>query len=165
MGVGRLILLLGVLGVVTLCCLALVAGLRSLAAEPNEIRAALDPQRVTARAGETFTVTLTIENVSLEAVRISAIGLDRALSDAVRLEAMEPAFRGARARSYPLLGDWDEYGLDQRIFAGEKLTVSLTLTALQAGNASGDVTVWVQGRLLGLSFERARRMTLDVAVQ
>ncbi len=162
---GRLILLLGVLGVLTLCCVGVAAGLRSLAAEPNEIRATLDPARVTASAGETVTVTLTIENVSLEAVRITAIGLDRALGDAVRVEAMDPAFRSTRARSYPLLGAWDEYALERRIFAGEKLTVMLTLTALQPGNASGDVTVWVQDKLLGVSFERARRMTLDVAVQ
>lgn len=64
-----------------------------------------------------------------------------------------------------MLGAWDEYALERRIFAGEKLTVMLTLTALQPGNASGDVTVWVQDKLLGVSFERARRMTLDVAVQ
>ncbi|MEW6578381.1 MAG: hypothetical protein AB1435_04210 [Chloroflexota bacterium] len=162
---GRLILLLGVLVVLTLCCLAIAAGLRSLAAEPNEIRATLDPARVTVSAGETFTVTLTIENVSLQAVRVTAIGLDEALGGALRVEATEPAFRGVRSRSYPLLGAWDEYTLDQRIFAGEKLPVTLTLTALQPGNTSGEVTVWVQDKLLGVSFERARRMTLDAAVQ
>ncbi|MCZ7539033.1 MAG: hypothetical protein M5U29_03770 [Anaerolineae bacterium] len=162
---GRLVVLLGVLGVLTLCCLGIAAGLRSLAAEPNEIRAVLDPARVTAAAGETFTVTLTIENVSLDAVRVTAIGLDEALGDVLRVEATDPAFRGTRARSYPLLGAWEEYALDQRVFAGEKLPISLTLTALQPGNVSGEVTVWVQDKLLGVSFERARRATLNVAVR
>ena len=162
---GRLVLLLGVLGVLTLCCLGIAAGLRSFAAEPNEIRAVLDPARVTAAAGETFTVTLTIENVSLDAVRVTAIGLDEALGDVLRVEATDPAFRGTRARSYPLLGAWEEYALDQRVFAGEKLPISLTLTALQPGNVSGEVTVWVQDKLLGVSFERARRATLNVAVR
>ena len=161
----RLSVLLGILLVLALCGVVAAAGLLSLADEPNEIRAAIDPRRVTASAGETFTVTLTIENVSLEAVRLTAIGLDRALADTVRVEAMDPALRGVRQRSYPLLGAWDEYGLDRRVFAGEKLTVILTLTALQPGNVSGEVTVWVQDKLLGMSFERARRMTLDVAVQ
>ncbi len=161
----RLILPLGLLAVLTLCCVGVAAGLRSLAAEPNEIRTTLDPARVTVSAGETFSVTLTIENVSLGAVRVTAIGLDEALDDAVHVEATEPAFRGTRARSYPLLGTWEEYALDQRIFAGEKLPVTLTLTALQPGNTSGDVTVWVQDKLLGVSFERARRTTLDIVVR
>lgn len=162
---GRLALSLGILGILTLCCLGIAVGLRSLVAEPNEIRVTLDPARVTVSPGETFTVALTIENVSLDAVRITAIGLEEALGDVLRVEATEPAFRGTRARSYPLLGAWDEYALDQRVLAGEKLPVTLTLTALRAGNASGEVTVWVRDRLLGVSFERARRATLDIAVR
>lgn len=152
------------LAILALCGGGAGAGLLSLAAEPNEIRTALTPARVGVVAGEPFEVTLTIENVSLDTVRITGVSLDGALSGAVRLEGMEPAYRAVRSRDYPLLGAWTEYALDQQVFAGDRLTVTLTLTAQQTGPVSGAVLIWVQNRFLGMSFERARRepLALDI---
>jgi len=154
-----------VLVTLTLCGGGTGAGLLSLAAEPNQIRTMLTPARVEVTAGESFELTLTIENVSLDTVRITGVGLDGSLRDAVRLERLEPAYRTVRIRNYPLLGEWTEYTFDRQVFAGDELTVTLTLTALRPGPVSGDVLVWVQDRLLGLSFERARRELLTVDIR
>jgi len=154
-----------VLVALTLCGGGTGAGLLSLAAEPNQIRTMLMPARVEVTAGESFELTLTIENVSLDTVRITGVGLDGSLYDALRLERLEPAFQAVHTRDYPLLGEWTEYTLNRQVFAGEKLTVTLTLTALRPGLVSGDVLVWVQDRLLGMSFERARRELLAVDIR
>lgn len=153
-----------VLVALTLCGGGTGAGVLSLAAEPNEIRTMLTPARLDIAAGESFELTLTIENVSLDTVRVTGIGLDSSLRGVLRLDRLEPAYRAVRSRDYPLLGAWTEYTLDRQVFAGDKLTVTLTLTALQAGPVRGDVMVWVQDRVLGVSFERARRelLTLDI---
>jgi hypothetical protein len=115
--------------------------------------------------GETFTVELTIENVDLDAVNINGIGVDQSLLDGLSVEQMDPGYRTVEERNYPVYGHWNEYKLNSSIFGGEKLTVLVTFRATKAGQYSGDISVWVDSDVFGLTVSRARRATLDVSVQ
>lgn len=140
-------------------------GLTILSGEPNEVRTSLDPAEITAAAGETFTVELTIENVDLNTVKVNGIGVDKSLLDGVSVEQMDPGYREVNSRNYPLYGNWTEYTLDRSIFEGEKLTVVITFRAKSAGQYSGDVSVWVESNVAGLNVSRARRAVLNVKIQ
>ena len=154
-----------VLAILAVCGGGTGAALLSLAGEPNEIRVAVAPDRITAMVGEPVTVELTIENVSLDTVTVTSIGFDDSFTGAVQLAEMNPPFRATGKRDYPLLGSWTDYQIDQRIFAGDTLTVTLTLVGSQTGNYSGDLTVWVENRLAGLPVERARHASLEIQLQ
>jgi hypothetical protein len=78
---------------------------------------------------------------------------------------MDPAYRTTKERNYPVYGHWNEYQLDRAIFGGEKLTVAITFRATRAGQYSGDVSVWVDSKVLGLTVSRARRAALNIRVQ
>jgi len=158
-------LMLLVLAVLSICGGGTGAVLLSLANEPNEIRTTLASDRITAAVGEPFTVELAIENVSLDTVTITSIGLDDRLTDGVRLDVMEPPYRNTRHRDYPLLGAWTGYNFDRQLFGGDTLAVTMTLTGLQPGTYSGDVTVWVEGHVLGIPIERARHASLDITLR
>jgi hypothetical protein len=125
----------------------------------------VEPDRDAVSVNDQFTVSLTIENVSLDAVTIDGIGLDSHLLDGVSVMGMDPLYQSAETRNYPLYGKWTEYTLDQTLLGGEKLTATLTLTALRPGTYSGDLTVWVRSELLGMPFSQARRATLEFKVQ
>jgi hypothetical protein len=152
-------------GVIVVIGAGIVGGITTLSGEPNEIRVTLKPAEITAAAGDTFTVDLTIENVSLNAVNVNGIGIDKSLLDGVSVEQMDPGYREVKGRNYPLYGNWNEYTLDRTIFGGEKLTVVITFRAGQVGQVSGDVTVWIQNKIAGLTVSRARRATLNVRIQ
>jgi len=139
-----------------------LAVLLTLAGEPNSIRMKVEPARAVVPAGQPFTVTVTIENVDLEAVTVSAIGVEQSLADHVSVTQMDPPYRAAKERSVVLLGSWSEYTLDRHVLGGDTLTITFTLVADQPGTYSGQVTVWVQGKIMGMSIERARRETLSV---
>jgi hypothetical protein len=143
----------------------IAGGLSILSGEPNEIRTKVEPAEITVAAGETFTVDLTIENVDLNSVNINNIGIDQSLLDGASVEQMDPAYRTVKERNYPVYGHWNAYQFDRTIFGGEKLTVAITFRAAKAGQYSGDVSVWIDNDVLGLTFSRARRVTLDVKVQ
>jgi hypothetical protein len=143
----------------------IVGGLNVLSGEPNEIRTTVEPAEITVATGETVTVELTIENVDLDSVNVNHIGIDQSLLDGVSVEQMDPAFRAVKERNYPVYGHWNEYQFDRVIFGGEKLTVVITFRAAKAGQYSGDVSVWVDSSLLGLTVSRARRAALDIRVQ
>jgi hypothetical protein len=154
-----------VLAVLVICLGGGAAILLTLAGQPNSIRVTVEPGRNVVAVNDQFTVSLTIENVSLDAVTIDGIGLDNHLLDGASVTAMDPLYQSAEARNYPLYGKWTEYTLDQTLLGGEKLTATLTLTALRPGTYSGDLTVWVRSKLLGLPFSQARRATLEFKVQ
>ena len=154
--------LLLLLTVVAVAAGGAIAVLLTLAGEPNAIRMKIEPARAVVPAGQPFIVTVTIENVDLNAVTVSAIGFEQNLADGVSVTQMDPPYRIAKDRSLLLLGSWREYTLDRRVPGGDTLTITFTLVADQPGTYSGQVTVWVQGKLMGMSIQRARRATLSV---
>ena len=154
-----------VLLVIMAICIGVVAMLvTALVGEPNEIRTQVQVSQHNITSGDTFTIEITIENVDLEGVTITSIGMEDSLLDGLVIVSMEPSYRSVKGRDYPLLGSWNEYTLDQNLFGGDTLTVTLNVQAVQRGSYSGDVTVWVEGTLLGVPFERARRDTLEFTV-
>ncbi len=150
------------LTVVAVIAGGVIALLLTLAGQPNAIRMKVEPARAVVPAGQPFTVTVTIENVDLEAVTVSAIGFEHSLSDGVSVTQMDPPYRAAKERSMLWLGSWSEYTLDRQVLGGDTLTITFTLVADQPGTYSGQVTVWIQGKLVGMSIQRARRATLSV---
>jgi hypothetical protein len=154
-----------VLAILVVCVGGGAAVLLTLAGQPNSIRVKVEPDQNVVAVNDQFTVKLTIENVALDAVTIDGIGLDSHLLEGAAVTAMDPLYQAAQARNYPFYGKWTEYTLDQTLLGGEKLTATLTLTALHPGTYSGDLTVWVKSRLLGVPFSQARRATLAFKVQ
>lgn len=142
-----------------------VGGYTTLTGEPNEIRLELSPAEVTARVDELFTVELEVENVDLDAVPINAVALEQSLLDGVFVAQTDPIYRDVEERSYPVYGDWTEYAIVQTLRGGEKTTITLTLKATTSGTYSGDVMVWVDSDVMGVTVGRARRAPLDVVVQ
>jgi hypothetical protein len=135
-----------------------------LAGKPSSIEVSI-PELQPVAANQSFTVEVTIENVSLDPVTINSIGLDTSLLDGITVLQIEPAYRSAKDKSYPLYGDWREYTLNKSLPGGDKLTVILTLQANQPGTYSGDVMVWIKSRLLGMSVARAGRASLKIEVR
>lgn len=135
-----------------------------LAGEPNSIEVSLNAAPVVA-ANQTFPVEITIENVSLDDVTISSVGLDEDLIKGVEVLASEPVYRKASTESVLLLGKWRYLTYDTLLRGGDKLVITLTLQATQAGSYSGTVAVWVEGDLAGVSLEQARREKLAFDVQ
>lgn len=155
-----------VLGAIVACAAAIVLGIATITGAPNEIRiiqAQVDPRQ--AAVGAPITITLKIENVELDAVTIRAVGLDARLLEGATLVSTQPVYRGADPRRYPVVGEWTEYRLNQRLLGGETLTITLTLTAAAPGVYDGDLTVWVQSNILGVDFVRARRAEIAFTVQ
>jgi len=153
------------LAILAVCVGGGAAVLLTLAGQPNSIQVKVEPDRDVVAVNDQFTVKLTIENVALDAVTIVGIGLDSHLLDGAAVTAMDPLYQVAKERNYPLYGKWTEYTLDQTLLGGEKLTATLTLTALRPGTYSGDLTVWIRNKLLGVSYSQARRATLAFTVQ
>jgi hypothetical protein len=160
------------------CCISLIllialvvcgcivgSTLITLAGQPNAIRTSLDTERVNVAANEQFTVTLTIENVDVDKVTINSIGLDGDLTDGATLVSMSPAYREVKEQDYPVFGKWTQYTLDQTLLGGDKLEVTLTFQAGQAGSYSGYIAAWVQRDFMGVAFEQARRESIKLVVQ
>jgi hypothetical protein len=151
--------------ILVVCAGGGAAVLLTLAGQPNAIQVKVEPDRDVMAVNDQFTVTLTIENVALDPVTVVGIGLDSRLLDGAAVTAMDPLYQAAEARNYPFYGKWTEYTLDQTLLGGEKLTATLTLTALHPGTYSGDLTVWIKNKLLGVSYSQARRATLAFTVR
>lgn len=143
----------------------IVAVLLTLVGEPGEIRVSAALDRDTVAASETFTLTVEVENVDLDPVTLKAVGLDADLLDGATVTSVDLATGDPEERSYPLLGDWTEYPLERALRGGDKLTITITLVAATPGVYSGDVSVWVEGDLLGISTSRARRAAVEFDVQ
>jgi hypothetical protein len=137
----------------------------TLAGEPNEIRidATVDQQVIAANSP--FTITVEVENVDLDTVTLKAVGLDEDLLAGATVVSIDPATRTPQENSYPLVGTWTEYPLARRLLGGDTLTVTITLNATTPGVYSGELSMWVEGDLLGINTSRARRTTLDYEVQ
>lgn len=141
-----------------------VGVLRTLAGEPNEIRLEVVAEKTDLAPGEAVTVTITVENVDVDSVLITGVGLDQSLLDGFILATTDPAYRSIKARNYPLYGEWNEYRFNRQLQGGEKLTITLVLTAKDFGEYSGDVSVWVEYELAGWKISRARREKLDFVI-
>lgn len=143
----------------------IVAVLLTLVGEPGEIRVSAALDRDTVPPNETFTLTVEVENVDLDPVTLKAVGLDADLLGGATVTSVDAAAGDPAERSYPLLGDWTEYPLDRALRGGDKLAITITLVAATPGVYSGDVSVWVEGDLLGISTSRARRAAVEFDVQ
>lgn len=161
-GCGAVLFLL----VILLACVAIVAvAAYTLVSETNEIRVTVHSSADVVPQGQPFTVTVTVENVELDPVRISAIGLSSDLLDGATVTATEPALAEVESRDWYVLGAWDDYTTNQLVLGGDEMVVTFTLTATQPGSYSGDVTVWVEKDLLGARYERPRHERLEFQVQ
>lgn len=140
-----------------------------LGSEPNGIRTRIEADRTRLAVGETLALKVTIENVSLDPVQINGVGLDAGLLDGATLVQTlvddQPATLPVSERDYPVLGAWQEYGLDRQIAPGDTLDVVFVLEAVTPGAYTGEVTAWVDSRPLGLPLVQARREKFDFAVQ
>jgi hypothetical protein len=146
------------------CGGAAVLLMTTVLGEPNEIRVDVQVMPDQPVAAQPFSVAVDIENVDLDPVTITGIGLDENLLDGLTLVSTDPLYRSSEDRSYPLIGNWTEYAFDQRLAGGETITVTLLLEAGTAGLYSGDVTVWIEADFLGLTLSRARRASLEIRV-
>ena len=158
--------ILGVLIVIGLCLVLVVAAIIHLGTEPNSIRVGARIDKSTVAAGETFTVEVTVENVDLDSLTITGVGLDQDLLKGAAVQSSDPAYRAVKARDYPVYGTWDEFTFDRDLAGGTTLVLTFTLTATQAGSYSGDVTVWIDSDLLGIvPLARAGRDSVRYEVQ
>lgn len=174
-----------VLALLATCAGAIAAVLVFLASEPNEITVEVtSPRQLAFAAGsaDTAAITLLIENDSLDAVTISAVGLDQSLLDGVAVSAIyvkdtpdpvnpdtdRPIRLSAKSRDFPLVGELEEYKLNQDMANGQKLYITLVVQPrpdpAAAGSYEGDVTIWVENEVLGLSLSRAWRETVTIQI-
>jgi hypothetical protein len=158
--------ILGVIIVIGLCLLVVVATIIHLGTEPGSIHVQATVDKRTVAVGDTFTIEVTVENVDLNSLTITGVGLDEDLLKGAAVQASDPAYRAVKARDYPVYGTWDEFTLDHELAGGRTLILTLTLTATQAGSYSGDVTVWIDSDLLGIvPLARAGRASVHYEVQ
>ncbi len=154
-----------VLGLLCVCVGGVVYFASSLVAETNTIRTEVTLDTETVVVGQTFTITVEVENVDLDAISIRAVGLDADLREGVEVVSIDPPFRATEDRSYPVVGDWTEYTLSRRVPGGETITITITLQASQPGFYSGDLSVWVEEDVLGMDISRARHDKIEFEVQ
>jgi len=157
---------LALLAAVAVIGVGVVGGVSILSGEPNEIRTTLVPNEISVAPGETLVIQLTIENVDLEAVDVTGIGVEQSLLDGISVAQFDPGYRAVEERNYPLLGNWTEYKYNNTIFGGDSLTVTLSFRANEPGQYSGDISVWIKSDIIGgVQASQARRAQLDVTVQ
>jgi hypothetical protein len=156
---------LGIVLLVLVICGVAVAAALHFVGQPNALRTSLASSTNDLTAGESLTVTITVENVDVDSVTIAGIGLGKSLLKGISLESITPNYRAIKKHNYPVYGEWSEYTLDQTLFGGEKLDITLTLKAVQPGTYSGDITVWVESDFYGISMAQAQRENLRVKVR
>jgi len=152
--------------VIVLACLGLmlVAGY-TLLSETNEVRVVLHSSADVIPQGQPFTVTVTIENVELDPVRVRAVGLGSRILEGASVTATEPALPEMQSRDWYVLGTWDDYATNKLVLGGDQMDVTFTLAATRPGSYSGNVTVWVENELLGVRYERPRHAKLEFKVE
>ncbi len=137
---------------------------RAYTGETNTVRAEVSVEPATAPLGETLTLTVTVENVSLDTVTVRGISFSDALAAAVSVTETQPITRTAEHK--PLLGgSWTEYTLGQPLAGGNTLEVVFTLQAAAEGTFSGEISVWVEDSLLGVSHARAARVPVTLRIE
>jgi hypothetical protein len=159
----------GIVLLLILVIVALVAVLIWFGSEPNGIRTRVEADRTMLAIGETMALNVSIENVSLDAVLINSVGLERDLLNGLTLVQTlidgTPQSLPVDERDFPVLGAWTEYSLDREIPPGETINVTFVLEATEPGSYMGEVSTWVDVRPLGLPLVQARRESIDYAVQ
>ncbi|NDJ77430.1 MAG: hypothetical protein GYB65_14350 [Chloroflexi bacterium] len=162
-------LLLVVLALVATCAGGIVGVLAYMAGEPDEIEIKNEAELPSAltlslnASSEPFEVE--IQNInSDDAITISAVGLEEALFDGVEIEGTDPPFGTVEDRDYPVYGSWREYKLGETLQPGERRTIAFTFQGTATGTYSGDVMVWVERDVLGVSLARAWRHTVEFTV-
>lgn len=159
----------GIILLLILVIVALVAVLIWFGSEPNGIRTRVEADRTMLAIGETMALNVSIENVSLDAVLINSVGLERDLLNGLTLVQTlidgTPQSLPVDERDFPVLGAWTEYSLDREIPPGETIDVTFVLEATEPGSYVGEVSTWVDVRPLGLPLVQARRESIDYAVQ
>jgi hypothetical protein len=147
-----------------LVCVALVAGvINYLGSAPNTIEVTVVAPRL-AGAGESFQVTVTIDNISLESQRINGVGIETDLLDGITVVRTDPP-SAVEDHDIPLWGEWREYTLDTDLAAGSELVLTFDLQATTPGTYSGRIIVWIQTDEFGLSLQRAAAYDWELAVQ
>ena len=158
------------LTVIALALLALlIGGVAAIAlywaGEPNNIHVTVTPSQIRLSAPEQVSFEVQIQNIGLDPVTVTGIGLEPELLAGARLLGSQPAYRSITERSYPVYGEWQEFRLDTLLAPGATLEVSFTLEGVQPGLYETDLTVWIESELLGVQVARAARTTLDVEVR
>ena len=139
-------------------------GYRAYTGETNTVRAEVTVEPASAPLGETLTLTVKVENVSLDTITVRGISLSDDLASAVTVTETQPITR--TAEHSPLLGQkWTEYTLHQPLAGGNTLEVVFTLQAAAEGVYSGEVNVWVEDTFLGLSHARAARVPVTLRIE
>jgi len=139
-------------------------GYRTYTDETNTIRAEVTVEPASAPLGETITLTVNVENVSLDTVTVRGISFSDDLAAAVTVTETQPITR--TAEHSPLLGQkWTEYTLNQPLAGGNALQVVFTLQAAAEGVYSGEVSVWVEDSFFGLSHARAARVPVTLRIE
>jgi hypothetical protein len=157
---GCAFLLIVVLIIVALGVIALLY----MESQTNDIRIQVTPPGQVAANG-TFSIQITIENVSLDPLTVTGVSIDRSFLDGAEVISTEPTYKTAGERSYPVYGSWDEYSFGTDIPAGGRLVLTFNMRAsADPGVYSGEIGVWVDTDSL-LPINRARRETVEVEVQ
>ena len=139
-------------------------GYRAYTGETNTVRAEVTVEPASAPVGETLMLTVSVENVSLDSATVRGISFSDDLAGAVSVLETQPITRTVEHK--PLLGSaWTEYTLNQPLAGGNTLEVSFTLQAAAEGIYSGEVSVWVEDSLLGLSHARAARVPVTLRIE
>ncbi len=132
--------------------------------EANTVRVGVTVEPTSAPMGEAVTLTVSIENVSLDTVTVRGVSFSDDLASVVAVVTTQPITR--TAEHTPLLGQkWTEYTLNQPLAGGNSFEVVFTLQAAATGTYSGEVSVWVEDTFLGLSHAKAQRVPVTLRVE
>ncbi len=139
-------------------------GWRAYTGETNTVRAQVTLEPAAVPLGEALTLTVRVENVSLESATVRGISFSDALAKAVTVQGTQPITRPVEHK--PLLGSaWTEYTLNQPLAAGNTLEVVFTLQPTAEGVFRGELNVWVEDTFFGLAHARAARVPLTLRVE
>ena len=140
-----------------------------LSGEPNTVAIKVNSQANVIDRSGTLVVNISIENVGLDPITVQGVGLDADLLDNVVVQEIlidsQPARLSDDDKSYTIYGSWTQYTLDRELAGGRTIELTFALVPLEAGAHAGDVTVWIEEDMLGMSLARAARERLDFEVR
>ncbi len=155
---------LGLLAVIAVGVAGGVVGYNTWTSDPNEIRLTINLSSPTVVSNETVTLTVEIENVTLDSVSVDAVGLEQSLLNGAVVEQMVLVIGGQETLQPQ--GNYTHYTLNQTLDGGAKLTIRYTLRATQPGTYEGAAKAWVDSELaLGVTRSKARSESLQIQVQ
>lgn len=135
-----------------------------LGGEPNtlEVEAAVPPAIL---VSEPAPLAVTIKNISVDPVTIESIALEDTLMDGLTVVSSDPPYTKAEERNNIIGGNWQQYTLNRTLSPGEEIVVTLMLQGTTPGQYTGDITVWVEDDILGVSLARAKHVEMTALVQ